>query len=105
MANGTAKVVTFSPDYEEIILGQINTGEMFGEMALIDNKPRSATILSATPCEVAYINKKEFNDLIMNRTELAFRFMAFICLSLFQRILRLDNLYVDIKKHSSTYKA
>ncbi|MBN2060752.1 MAG: cyclic nucleotide-binding domain-containing protein [Deltaproteobacteria bacterium] len=96
--NGSAKAVTFSSDYEEIVLGKIGAGEMFGEMALIDSKPRSATILVVSPCEVAYVDKKAFSKFIVSRSELAFRFMAFICLLLFQRILRLDKLYADIKK-------
>lgn len=95
---GRVKAVTFSSDYEEIMLGEMGSGEIFGEMALIDDKPRSATILTVTPCKLAFISSKDFNEFIETRSELAFRFMSFICLSLFWRILRLDKVYADIKE-------
>jgi CRP-like cAMP-binding protein len=95
---GKVKVLTFSKDYEEIVLGELGRGEVFGEMALIDDKPRSASIVAITPCKVGFIDKKGFNEFIETRSDLAFRFMGFICLSLFKRILRLDSVYADIKR-------
>jgi len=98
IVEGKVKAVTFSSDYKEIELGELDEGEVFGEMALIDNKPRSASILTVTPCKVAFIDNKAFNEFMESRSELAFRLMGFICLSLFWRILRLDKIYADIKK-------
>ncbi|MFC1867905.1 cyclic nucleotide-binding domain-containing protein [Thermodesulfobacteriota bacterium] len=98
LLEGKVKAVTFSPDYEELLLGELCEGEIFGEMALIDDNLRSASILTITPCKVAFVNKKLFNELMDSHSELAFRTMAFICLSLFWRILRLDKAYADIKK-------
>ena len=95
---GSVKAVTLSSDYQEILLGKIGRGEIFGEMALIDEKPRSATILATSPCKTAIISRKDFKDIISSRSELSFRLMAFVCLSLFWRILRLDKSYAEIKK-------
>ena len=95
---GRVKVVALSPGFNEILLGELGEGEIFGEMALIDEKPRSASLVTLTPCKVGFISKTAFNEFIGSRTELAFRLMGFICLSLFRRILRLDKLYSDIKK-------
>ncbi|MBW1861719.1 MAG: cyclic nucleotide-binding domain-containing protein [Deltaproteobacteria bacterium] len=95
---GKVKAVTFSKDYEEIVLGELGKDEIFGEMALIDDRPRSASIVTVTPCKVGFVDKQEFNEFIETRSDLAFRFMAFICLSLFRRILRLDRIYADTKK-------
>ena len=95
---GKVKAVTSSSEYEEIMLGELGKGEIFGEMALIDDKPRPASILTVSPCKLAFINSKVFNEFIETRSDLAFRFMAFICLSLFWRILRLDKVYADIKR-------
>jgi len=95
---GQVKVVAESQDLKEILLGKLGEGEMFGEMALIDEKPRSASVVTLTPCKMAYISKKAFNEFIEGRSETAFRLMGFICLSLFRHILRLDRLYSDIKK-------
>jgi len=33
----------------------------FGDSSLIDNKPRTARIITATPCHFALIHKNDFN--------------------------------------------
>ncbi len=98
IVEGRVKAITFSSDYQEIELGELEKGEVFGEMALIDSKPRSASVLTITPCKIAYINNKDFNEFMESGSDLAFRLMGFICLSLFRRIIRLDKIYADIKK-------
>jgi CRP-like cAMP-binding protein len=39
-------------------------GEYFGEMALIANSPRNATVRTATPVELAVLGKKNFLDMM-----------------------------------------
>ena len=43
---------------------QITTGSGFGELALINNKPRAATVTSAGVCHVAYLNKVDFHEIL-----------------------------------------
>ena len=95
---GRVKVVAASQGLKEVLLGELGEGEIFGEMALIDEKPRSASVVTLVPCRLAVIDKAAFNQFMEARSELAFRLMAFICLSLFRHILRLDRLYSDIKR-------
>ena len=95
---GRVKVVAFSPDLKEILLGELGEGEIFGEMALIDEKPRSASVVPLTLCKVGFVRKDAFSGFIESRSELGIRLTGFICLSMFRRILRLDRLYSSIKK-------
>ena len=95
---GKVKVVALSSISGEIILGELGVGEIFGEMALIDERPRSASVVTMAPCKLGFINKVLFNEFIETRTDLAFRLMNFICLSLFRHILRLNEFYSNIKK-------
>jgi len=95
---GRVRVVISSEYSGRIILGELGKGEIFGEMALIDNKPRSAGIVAVTPCRLAFVDKDSFNDFLLSRSDLAFRLMACICLSLFRRILALDRVYAELKK-------
>ena len=42
------------------IVGHINAGDIFGEMAFIDQKPRSATVIVEEPSEIVEIPKEMF---------------------------------------------
>ncbi|MBW1912305.1 MAG: cyclic nucleotide-binding domain-containing protein [Deltaproteobacteria bacterium] len=57
---------------------KLEKGEIFGEMALIDDKPRSTSILTVTPCRLAFIRKDAFTEFIELRTDLSFRMMGYI---------------------------
>ena len=43
--DGSVKIGLTSPDAREVILTQMNKGDFFGEMALLDGQPRSAMSL------------------------------------------------------------
>jgi CRP-like cAMP-binding protein len=42
------------------ILEELGPGEVFGEMALIDNEPRSATVVAETDCVVVPVGERQF---------------------------------------------
>jgi len=44
------------------VFAHIRPGEVFGEMALIDDQPRSATLVAEEPTEVALLSAAEFRE-------------------------------------------
>jgi CRP-like cAMP-binding protein len=46
---GRIKVTILGDDGREIILSMLGPGDFFGEMALLDNEPRSATVIGDNP--------------------------------------------------------
>ncbi len=82
----------------EVLLGEVGPGAIFGEMALIDSKPRSARVGALTDCELAFTSRNSFELLIGKESSLAYRLMGFICSGMFERILRLDSVYAEIKR-------
>jgi len=95
---GKVWVITFTPDFQEVVLGELEAGQIFGEMALIDDKPRSASVVPLTPCRLAFMPKEKFDYLIQTKSDLAYRFMSCVCLPMFRHILRMSTLYSKVKK-------
>lgn len=56
---GKVKVTMISPEGKEIILSMLGPGDFFGEMALLDDEPRSATVMAVEPLEVLTIYREE----------------------------------------------
>lgn len=60
---GELEVITYL-NGAELRLGTRCTGEIIGEMALIDRSPRSATVRAITPCHLAILNEQHFTTLM-----------------------------------------
>jgi len=54
----------------------LEAGNFFGEMALIDDKPRSATARAATPCRLLVIDHPRFFELVHKNPEFALHLMT-----------------------------
>jgi signal-transduction protein with cAMP-binding, CBS, and nucleotidyltransferase domain len=60
---GEVEVIQGGEGENETILARLGTGEYFGEMALLSNAPRNATIRAATDLEVLTIHRDDFTSL------------------------------------------
>ena len=57
---GEVKVFVDSPDGREVVLSHLQTGDFFGEMALLEGESRSASVEALTDCELAVLARAEF---------------------------------------------
>ena len=58
---------------KEQVLVTLPPGEFFGEMSILNNKPRSATATVAEDCNLLVIDPKTFEEMIKNNGEIAIR--------------------------------
>ena len=58
---------------EKQVLAVLDEGEFFGEMAILNNKPRSATGITVGECKMLVIDPKTFEAMIKGNTEIAVR--------------------------------
>ena len=61
---------------EPHVLGKVEKGTVFGEMAIIDGFPRSASARAATECKVQEVGHKEFINYISKKPDAAFSIMT-----------------------------
>ncbi len=59
----------------EKTLATLEKGEFFGEMAILNDKPRSATAETVESCDMLVIDRKTFEALIRGNVEIAIRFI------------------------------
>jgi CRP/FNR family transcriptional regulator, cyclic AMP receptor protein len=62
--SGRLKVMMSDDEGREVILAILGPGEFFGEMALVDDSPRSATVIAIEPCELLTISKTDFKKCV-----------------------------------------
>jgi signal transduction histidine kinase len=73
-------------------LAVLHEGEVFGELALLDSHPRSASALALTDCELLSINEFAFMSLVLKtRAQVIYRVFS----SLVQRIRETNDRYVQ----------
>lgn len=68
--SGSVKVVLLNEDGKEIILSILKEGEFFGEMSLLDNEKRSASVITLEPSTLFSLTRKQFYQLISTYPEL-----------------------------------
>lgn len=73
--SGKVKVTTFSQSGKEVIFSILNEGDFFGDMSLLDGKPRSATVISIEESELRLIRRSDFNKLIESHPGIALKLL------------------------------
>jgi CRP/FNR family cyclic AMP-dependent transcriptional regulator len=73
--SGRLKVMMSDEDGKEVILSILGPGEFFGEMGLIDDAPRSASVVAIEPCELLSINRRDFKKCLSENFEMSMAVM------------------------------
>jgi CRP/FNR family cyclic AMP-dependent transcriptional regulator len=73
--SGRLKVMMSDAEGKEVILSILGPGEFFGEMGLIDDAPRSASVVTLEPCELLYLSKRDFKKSLAENFEMAMAVM------------------------------
>jgi CRP/FNR family cyclic AMP-dependent transcriptional regulator len=75
--SGRVDLVTYG-----IVLENVRAGGIFGEMALIDDGPRSAAAVAAEPTEVVMIDKPTFLAVVRDDPQFALKVMGLLAVRL-----------------------
>ena len=73
--SGRLKVMMSDAEGKEVILSILGPGEIFGEMGLIDDEPRSATVVTIEPCELLSLAKRDFKKSLAENFEMSMAVM------------------------------
>jgi CRP/FNR family transcriptional regulator, cyclic AMP receptor protein len=71
LLSGRAKVQRSDSEGKEVILAVLTSGEFFGEMSLIDDAPRSASVITIESCDFIAIQKDTFKQMLQHSPEMS----------------------------------
>lgn len=80
---------------QEVVLAMLDAGDFFGEMALLENLPRSAAATTTEDSELLEVDRRVFQDMIRNNAEIAVRIMRKLASRVRELDRRLQNLLVE----------
>lgn len=78
IASGRVDIFTRTGGGDEVRLRQLGAAEVFGEMALLDGLPRSATVKVAQKAILFYINRTDFNLFLTKNPDVALKLIETI---------------------------
>jgi len=90
--SGRVSITAPSPDGRQVVLSVLREGEVFGEIALLDGKERTADATAATDCELLVVTRRDFLSVLRRQPELGLQLLMVFC----ERIRRTDEQVEDL---------
>lgn len=103
VVSGRVRVTSFSAGGKQVTFRDEEAGEMFGDLAAIDAKPRSADVLALDSVLVASLSPEDFRDLIAAEPlvrERVLQRLAGLVRLLSERVIELSTLGVQNRIHA-----
>ncbi len=98
IANGTVNIAVLSSEGKQTTLTRLKKGEFFGEMAILDGEPRSASVLAAEDCDLLMLYRRSFLDILKKYPTIAVRMLVEM-----SRRLRRTNRHINTLSLMSVY--
>jgi CRP-like cAMP-binding protein len=92
--SGSVKITKIVSD-NEVLLAVLKVGDIFGEMALLEGKPRAATVIAYEECKVMALSRGNFGQMIQTQSQLISRVTSLLA----------DRIWLIYKQLANTYIA
>ena len=76
---GAVKMIIPSVDGHDAVFNLMGKGDIFGEIALLDGRPRSTDAVAITDCELFVIERRDFLPLVREEPDIAFKLIDILC--------------------------
>lgn len=76
VASGQLKVITTSDEGDDLMFCVVDPGEVIGEIGLLVDRRRTATVRSLEPSELIAIDRREFRELLRTRPEVGIELLT-----------------------------
>ncbi|UCG92838.1 MAG: cyclic nucleotide-binding domain-containing protein [candidate division WOR-3 bacterium] len=103
IVSGSVRISTLVPGVGEEALTILREGEYFGEMALIDDAPRSASAIAHEDTILLVIGKDDFRKLLAQETVIAYKLLWIFTKTLSARLRKTDEQLKSIFSIAKTF--
>ena len=76
---GAVKVSVASADGKDIVLNVFREGDIFGEIALLDGRPRTADATAMSDTELIVIERRDFVPFLSSQPDVMLKFIEILC--------------------------
>jgi CRP/FNR family transcriptional regulator, cyclic AMP receptor protein len=76
---GTVKISVASADGKDVVLNIFREGDLFGEIALLDGRPRTADATAMSDCELIVIERRDFVPFLQDNPDVTLKFIEILC--------------------------
>ncbi len=94
---GRVEVLKDRDGIQKVRLAVLEEGELFGEMGLVDNSPRSATVRALSPCTVTLLTGEDFEVFLQNDPKALAQILSVYCKRL-RSTLQIIGSFQDFRK-------
>jgi CRP/FNR family transcriptional regulator/CRP/FNR family cyclic AMP-dependent transcriptional regulator len=74
--SGLVHVAVMTSEGKNAVLATLKPGDFFGEMALLDGEPRSASVIAAQECELFLLYRRVFLDILQRYPKIAIHLLT-----------------------------
>ena len=96
VARGQLKVITTSPEGGDLMFCILDPGEVIGEVGLLAERARTATVIAIEPSDLIVIDRREFRALLRNRPGVAIELLTVLA----RRLARVSEFVEDTHFHN-----
>ena len=75
IVSGRVRAYLTDANGKEFVLATHGEGEYFGELALLDDAPRSASVATVEPCRLLVLSRASFEECLLQNPELALQLL------------------------------
>jgi CRP-like cAMP-binding protein len=91
--DGRLKALTTSPEGDDVVFNVMGPGEVFGEVALLSESPRSATVRAIERCELLVLDRRDFLAFLKRSPDVAVRMLTVLA----ERLMRVSEFVEDVQ--------
>src|SRR5262249_62190316 len=90
--SGSVRISVAADNGHEVVLNIIKPGQVFGEIALLDGRARTADAVAITDCELMVIDRRDFIPFLHHEPDVTLKLIEILCARLRRTTAQLEDL-------------